>query len=168
MPLTELLCHLVRVERDALSAYDQAIANLIDREAKEILVGFRGDHQRHLDSLTQVLIALERSIPSDGHPSALPLAGLTGLSAGMGAATGLAAMETNEVITNQAYDMALADPDLPPDLRDSLQQHQADERRHMEGIRDLLAERSPVSPFLDLAATLQGQAASWWINGQGR
>ena len=46
---------LLALDHDAVQAYSLAIGAISNAEYRETLAGFRGDHQRHIDLLTQLI-----------------------------------------------------------------------------------------------------------------
>lgn len=164
MDIAERLDHLVRIDLDAVRAYTQAIDNVSDESIRSMLTAFRADHERHIEALSEELRKRGRQPPQTAHFSGFALAGFTGVAAGVAPVGALMAMQSNEVVTNQAYDMALATDDLPTDLRRLLEANLADERRHLSTIRQWLRQSSPAGVMLSGSATAQGLGASLWLN----
>lgn len=165
MDVIEQLEHLIRIDRDAVRAYSQAIENVQDGRTRRILRAFRGDHERHIEDLSAALSALGGKPPANAHFSGFALAGFTGIAAGMGVSAALMAMQSNEVVTNQAYELARnSDTPWPESLRDLLARNHADERHHLDTIRRALAQSSPVGAAMSGSATAQGLGASMWMN----
>ena len=46
---------LLALDHDAVQAYSLAIGAISNAEYRDTLAGFRGDHQRHIDQLTQLI-----------------------------------------------------------------------------------------------------------------
>lgn len=164
MDIADRLDHLVRIDLDAVRAYTQAIDNVADNAIREMLTAFRADHERHIEALTAELSRRGRQAPQTAHFGGFALAGFTGVAAGVAPAGALMAMQGNEVVTNQAYQMALGADDLPDDLRHLLEKHLDDERRHLRTIRQWLRQSSPAGMVLSGSATAQGLGASLWLN----
>ncbi|MGE5516855.1 MAG: DUF2383 domain-containing protein [Bacteroidota bacterium] len=164
MDIADRLDHLLRIDLDAVRAYTQAIENVADTAIRDMLTAFRADHDRHIEALSAELSKRGRQPPQTAHFSGFALAGFTGVAAGVAPAGALMAMQSNEVVTNQAYDMALAAEGLPDDLRQLLERHLADERRHLRTIRQWLRQSSPAGMILSGSATAQGLGASLWLN----
>ncbi|HET7462727.1 MAG TPA: ferritin-like domain-containing protein [Longimicrobium sp.] len=53
--LIAMLNDLLALDHDAVQAYSIAIGRISRPEYREVLAGFRGDHQRHIDQLTQLI-----------------------------------------------------------------------------------------------------------------
>ncbi|MGE5476664.1 MAG: DUF2383 domain-containing protein [Bacteroidales bacterium] len=164
MDIADHLEHLSRIDLDAVRAYTQAIDNVADDAIRDMLTAFRADHERHIENLSAELDKRGRQAPQTAHFSGFALAGFTGVAAGVAPAGALMAMQSNEVVTNQAYEMALAIDGLPDDLRQLLEANLADERRHLRTIRQWLRQSSPAGVMLSGSATAQGLGASLWLN----
>ncbi|HEU4560286.1 MAG TPA: ferritin-like domain-containing protein [Longimicrobium sp.] len=54
-PLLAMLNDLLMLDHDAVQAYSIAIGRISRAEYREALAGFRGDHQRHIDQLSQLI-----------------------------------------------------------------------------------------------------------------
>ncbi len=163
MDITDHIDHLIRIDLDAVRAYSQAIDNVPDQAVRDMLTGFRADHERHIDDLSRAMVALGGEAPRSPHLSGFALAGFTGVAAGMGVSGALMAMQSNEVVTNQAYELALrADP--PGDVRHLLERNLGDEQRHLDTIRRWLEQSSPVGAMMSGSATMQGLGTSVWMN----
>lgn len=163
MSIESVLRHLVMVDRDALRAYTQAIDNLGDRLLRLIIESFRADHERHIEDLSAALSRLGERAPGGAHIEGFAIAGFTRLAAGMGRTAGLMAMESNEVLTTQAYAIASATP-LPPDIRALVDASRADEERHLQTFRSMLEESPLLGNLLSGAAMAQGLGTSMWVN----
>ncbi|WP_142848498.1 ferritin-like domain-containing protein [Telmatospirillum sp. J64-1] len=164
MDLVESLRHLVKVDMDAVGAYTQAIYAIRDRDIKEQLVEFRADHQQHVSDLTNVILDLGGKPPQKPHASGFVLAGFTRIASGMSLPSALMAMQSNEVVTNQAYEMALDSNDLTSDVKRLLDRNHRDEQRHLEAIRWMLEDSTPMGKALSATATAQGAGTSLWLN----
>lgn len=157
------LQHLVRIDMDALRAYAQAIDNVDDQSVRNMLTGFRHDHERHVETLSAAIAEMGGTVPKQPHFAGFALAGMTGVAAGMGVSSALMVMQSNEIVTNQAYDLALS-ADLPEPVRELVEQNREDERRHLKEISSRLRRSSPVGPMLSGSATMQGYGTSIWMN----
>ncbi|WP_142848493.1 DUF2383 domain-containing protein [Telmatospirillum sp. J64-1] len=163
MDAIEPLVHLVRVDMDAVRAYTQAIHAIQDDGLKEVLQDFREDHERHIRDLSAAIRDLGGDPPQQPHISAFALAGFTRIASGMGVSTALMAMQSNEVVTNQAYEIAL-NSGLPRQVLDLVHRNHRDEQRHLETIRTWLEDSSPAGRILSTSATAQGVGTSVWMN----
>lgn len=163
MELTKQLEHLIRIDHDAVRAYSQAIDNAPDPGLRDMLTSFRADHERHIGDLSAALISRAGQPPRSAHFSGFALAGFTGVVSGMGVFGALMAMQSNEVVTNQAYELALRS-EMPAELRDLLERNLADEQRHLDTIRHWLEHSSLVGAVMSGSATVQGLGTSLWMN----
>lgn len=163
MDVSEHIEHLIRIDHDAVRAYTQAIDNVADDAVRDMLTGFRADHERHIEDLSAALAKRGGQPPREAHLTGFALAGFTGVAAGMGVSGALMAMQSNEVVTNQAYELALR-ADLPDDLRGLFERNLGDEQRHLQTIRHWLEESSPVGTMMSGSATVQGLGTSLWMN----
>ncbi|HLO78794.1 MAG TPA: ferritin-like domain-containing protein [Magnetospirillum sp.] len=164
MDINDSLEHLIRIDLDALRAYTQAIDNVADADIRAMLTNFRADHEAHVEALGEQLSKRGGMPPQTAHMAGFALAGFTGVAAGMAPAGALMAMQGNEVVTNQAYQMALAAEGLPDNLRQLFEHNLADERRHLNTIRTWLRRSSPAGAVMSGSATMQGLGSSLWLN----
>lgn len=164
MDLSARLEHLVRIDLDAVRAYTQAIGNVADAQLRDMLTGFRADHLRHIDDLSEHLTRRGRHVPQQPHMTGVALAGFTGIAAGISPLGAMMVLQSDEIVTNQAYQMALHVKDLPEDIAHLLRANLADEHRHLAAIRGWLRHASPMGAAMSGSATLQGMGASLWLN----
>lgn len=134
--LKDMLQDLLRLEHDAIDAYDAAIERLEDTKAQEALRSFRKDHERHIQDLTPHLSGMGGDVPTDSGPKSLLTQGKVKLAALIGDSTILAAMATNEVETESAYRTASERDDVEGELREKLRQGMADEARHKQWMKE--------------------------------
>lgn len=132
----KLLHDLIKLEYDAIDAYDAAIERLDDSEAKDALAGFRKDHERHIADLTPHLSGMGGDVPTDSGAKSILTEGKVKVAALIGDSAILAAMATNEVETEAAYRTASERDDIDTKLRDKLQQAMADESRHKKWMKE--------------------------------
>lgn len=157
------LGHLLRIDHDAIRAYTQAIDHLHDPDLRDVLIRFRADHERHVEDLTLAIRQMGGTPPRTAHLAGFALAGFTAVASGMGVNTALMAMQSNEVVTSQAYELALQTA-LPEQVRDLVKRNMADEQRHLATLRGLLEEGAPGGVLLSRSAALQGLGTSMMMN----
>jgi rubrerythrin len=127
---TKTLKELVKLDYDAIEAYDAAIERLEDRAYAEKLAEFREDHVRHTENLGNILRNLDEKVP-DGPDLKMILTEGKVVIAGMGGDKAiLRAMQANEKVTNTAYEKALEANGMDAAARGTLEHNLADERRH--------------------------------------
>jgi uncharacterized protein (TIGR02284 family) len=136
----EELNELIRFDFDAIGAYDSAINDIKEAAAREPLVQFRGDHQRHVQNLTAIVQRL------GGKPVDAP--GFKGMvrktmtkAAGLGGTElTLKAMRSNEEVLNKTYAHHLS-LDFPDDVKQVIRANYGDEQRHLAWVEQALQSR---------------------------
>jgi uncharacterized protein (TIGR02284 family) len=139
--LVKILYHLAQLDIDAVHAYNQALENITDEAIHKNITNFRNDHIRHIDDLSKQIHQHngEPPIRTKDFKGYL-IEGFTSLRSITGTEGALKAMEFNEVLTNKTYKEALEENnDLPIEIRALIQRNYADEKRHLEYIRAILA-----------------------------
>jgi hypothetical protein len=126
------------------------------------LSGFRDDHRRHVTDLTRVIAEQGGTAPAEADLSGFVLAGFTAVAANAGRPGTLTVMQSNEVVTNDAYERALSSG-MPTDLRPLIERNREDERRHLASIRTML-ESLPGGEMMSTAGQMQGWATATWMN----
>ncbi len=157
------LRRLALVDLDAVRAYGQAIAHTSDDEVAAMLADFRDDHRRHVEELGAAIRGLGGRAPEEPDLSGLAIEGFTAFTARAMPAGALVAMESNEIVTTDAYRQARALA-LPEALAALVERNYRDEVRHLEAISGRLEGRSFTGPMLSQTARMQGWATSLWIN----
>lgn len=129
---------LIQLDIDAIYCYDQAIKNIDDRDIATTLDGFRSDHQRHVDELSDI-VSDNGGQPPKRSPDLKGrlLQGMTALRSVTGTEGALKAMETNEKKTNDEYGQAQS-WNVPPDIQAALRKNFDDERRHLAYVQSEL------------------------------
>ncbi len=138
--LKERLENLITLDYDAIAAYQAAIDRLNDASSKEKLAEFMADHQQHTQNLGAHLRELGHEPPTEGDMMSLLTKGKVLIAGLIGDKTILQAMKSNEDDTNGAYERAVAQGDTSADVRATLEQNLADERRHREWIEQRIKE----------------------------
>lgn len=138
--IAEQLGDVLKIDIDAVEAYNEAIEKVEAQELRSRLSAFRDDHQRHISEL-------QSAIQDMGHepPEIKPdlkgklIEGMTALRSSMGDEQALKAMRQNETITNRTYEKALQDHTYPGAVQRILQAGLEDERRHLQWIEQQLS-----------------------------
>lgn len=139
MDLTTRLKYLIQIDIDAAHAYTQAILGIDVPEIRERLSQFRGDHERHIRELSDVVRHLGGTPPSfDTDVMGFLIEGFTAIGTGLGTQGALMAMRANEGLTNAAYASAREEKNLPADIRRLVVRNFADEQRHAAYIAEAL------------------------------
>jgi uncharacterized protein (TIGR02284 family) len=125
-----LLKNLIRLDYDAIDAYQAAVDRLDDSMNREQFSTFMADHKRHTENVGMLLKDLGEVPPEKGDLKSYLTQGKVIIGGLMGDNAIIKAMKTNEEDTNKAYSMALERTDLSPEMRSTLEQNLADERAH--------------------------------------
>lgn len=144
--LNSLLKNLIELDYDAIEAYDAAIQRVQSDELRTQLKAFRADHLRHTDTLSQVLRESGVEPPKCPDIKRVLTQGKVVLASVMGDRAILFAMRTNETDTNVAYQRSVSHGAVPPQVRELLQGHLADERRHRSWMDSALVGELPPMP----------------------
>lgn len=131
---------LMQLDHDAIQAYSLAIRTLENEEFRRQLEEFRGDHQRHVDELTQ-LVRSRGGVPV--HLPHLPTGIFKLAVQAVGAAGGdravLVAFRANERQARDKYRTA-ARANHPADVTSVLARAADDETRHFEWVEESLRQ----------------------------
>lgn len=157
------LRRLIQTDIDAIRAYGQAIAATRDEDVAAMLEGFRDDHERHVSELGDAIRALGGHAPVAPDLSGLAIEGFTAFTSRSFPSGALVAMESNEIVTNEAYRRA-TDLALPQELADLVRRNYEDEQSHLQAIRQRLETGATAGPLLSQTARMQGWATSLWMN----
>lgn len=125
----DLLNDLIKLDYDAIEAYEAAVKRTDDQTIRNRLMEFLQDHQRHTQNLGEEVRRLGGT-PADGAGMMRMLTeGSVLLGAFMEDRGVLKAMSKNEAVTNRAYESALGKLGNHP-AGAVVQQNRDDERRH--------------------------------------
>jgi uncharacterized protein (TIGR02284 family) len=138
--LVENLNDLIKLDVDAIHAYDQSIAACTMDELKGRLTEFRADHDRHVRELSDCVRQFGGQPEIRRDLKGFLIGGFTAIVS-QGDHSALVAMQTNEEVTNSYYRRALEMRDLSPEVRSLLEKNFADEQRHLQWIKDQLGLR---------------------------
>ncbi|GAA0579259.1 DUF2383 domain-containing protein [Caenispirillum bisanense] len=137
--LLDLLDSLIKLEHDAIAAYEEAVTRLDDATLKTALRGFQRDHERHVTELNALTRDLGGTPPGGGDFKEVLTTGKVKLADMFGDKAILQAMKTNEDDTNTAYERAVNHAEATPTARTCFQGALGDERRHREWLEDTVA-----------------------------
>lgn len=135
----KLLEKLIKLDFDAIEAYEAAIARLDDDEAKRMLSEFCGDHRRHTQNLGEHLREAGHTAPHGPDARRILTQGKVVIGGLVGDKAILRAMKSNEDETNSAYERA-GHEDLPQAIHRTVLGNLEDERRHRTWIERKLAQ----------------------------
>ncbi len=155
---------LLQLDHDAVAAYSLAIHTLDNRAYRDALIGYRGDHERHIKEL-EVLIAARGGsasvlphIPTGFFKLAAQAMGIAGGDRGI-----LLAFRANERQVRNKYGRHAARAH-PPDVAEVLRRNADDEERHFTWVGATLTElglgpRTMVGAATDMFGTVHGANA---------
>jgi rubrerythrin len=136
---------LLQLDHDAVQAYGLAIEAIQSPEHRQTLLRFRGDHERHIENLTELIEAHEgipiqlSHLPTGPMKLAVQAAGNAG-----GDREVLLAFKANERQVRDKY-QRLSDEPHAPDVAEVLNRNAADEERHYAWVSQVL-ERMGAGP----------------------
>lgn len=134
---SDALQSLLELDYDAIEAYKVAIERLEDKDFKAKLTEFKGDHERHVREISDLLRKHGSDVPDGPSLKQWLTKGKVVLADLMGDRAILSAMEGNEEDTNTAYDRMHKHPEKWPDATDILDRGFRDEKRHIEWLQNL-------------------------------
>ncbi|HYW06317.1 MAG TPA: DUF2383 domain-containing protein [Longimicrobium sp.] len=130
---------LLQLDHDAIGAYDIAIEKLEDRDHATQILGYRRDHERHIQELNTLIASLGGQAKNEPHFTGPFKAGLQSL-AGLGGDRGLlVAFRANELQVRAKYDTYAARANQwPAQVKRVIDQAALDEERHYRWVADTL------------------------------
>lgn len=136
-----LLRSLVQLDVDALHTYDRVIEHIDNQDLHHSILHLRSDHERHITDINDAIrryggVPLEATRDIKG----VFQEGLTALKSMGGQQSALKALHSNEKKINDKYGEALAEENLPLDIRALLERHYGDESRHTQFIETTIRE----------------------------
>ncbi len=131
---------LIKLDTDAVHAYDQAIGAIAEEAIQEQLTVYKDDHQRHIEVLSRVISDL-RETPPKASPDlkGFALQGFTAVRSITGTSGALKAMKSNELLTNRKYDEARS-WDVDAQIKDILESHYQEEQMHLRFVENALRD----------------------------
>ncbi|HSK46723.1 MAG TPA: DUF2383 domain-containing protein [Coriobacteriia bacterium] len=133
--IAEKLGDLLKLDVDAVRAYNEAIEKIEAQDTRSRLSTFRDDHERHVSELTRAIQGMGRRAPEPSPDfKGMLIEGMTKLRSSMGDEQALKAMHQNEETTNKAYEKAANEQYWPTDVRGIIERGLADERAHIQWI----------------------------------
>lgn len=135
------LSDLIKLEYDAMAAYESAIERFDKAEYKERLTEFLGDHKRHVQELGKAVGNEGGTPPTKGDAMQVLTQGKVVIAGLMGDKAILKAMKANEAVTVGKYEKAVK-TGYPDAIQTVLNQGLSDERRHKAWIEAALEKGS--------------------------
>ena len=128
----DLVEALLKLEQNALEAYDSTIERLENKSYSDKIASFRQDHYEHVNALSAIAKTIGAELQEAGAKSMLTagkivIADIIGNDSAI-----LTAMKTNEYETVMAYENALKKDFLSPELKAICEKGLGDERRHRD------------------------------------
>lgn len=136
----EELSELIRFDLDAIGAYDTAIEGLKEAAARDPLIQFRGDHQRHVTELSAIVVRLGGTPPDRPDLKGLARKAMTKMAGVGGDELILKAMRSNEELLNKTYAHHFV-LDFPDDIKETIRRNYMDEQRHLAWVESALQGR---------------------------
>lgn len=134
------LNELLMLDHDAVKAYSSAIEHIDIPYVKERLAEFRGDHERHITNLRELIVRLGGE-PKDHVDFKGPfIDALTKARSMMGNEQAIKAMKSNEELTNKKYSEALS-VGLSSEATEVVRKNYEDEQRHLAFIEQVIQQR---------------------------
>jgi rubrerythrin len=133
-----LLEELIKLDHDAIEAYDAAVERMEDPDIKEKLAEFRNDHMHHTENLGKFLRDAGKTPPEGPDAKRLLTKGKVVIADLAGDKALLLAMKSNEDDTNTVYERALENKNLTSDMERTVRSNLDDERRHLAWIESKL------------------------------
>lgn len=138
--MAEELGDVLKLDVDAIEAYNEAIERVQSQELRSRLSAFRDDHQRHVSDLTEAIRDMGHQ-PPEPKPDMKGklIEGMTAMRSAMGDEQALKAMRQNETVTNRTYEKAVQSFTWPGEVQRMLSAGLSDERRHLDWIEQQLS-----------------------------
>ncbi len=136
----EELNELIRFDYDAIGAYDTAIAGIHESSAREPLILFRADHERHIVELSAIVRRLGAEPVDKPDFKGLARKTMTKVAELGGTELILKAMHSNERVLVRAY-LHHQSLDFPADIAQLVHDNFLDEERHLAWLESALQSR---------------------------
>ena len=132
---------LAQLDVDAIGTYDAALRHIDVPFLRDKLMEFRGDHQRHVLDLNELIAKLggER-VEEKPDLKGIALTGMTAATSILGNEAALIAMVGNEELTTHTYQAALK-LDWTAEERKLIEKNFSDEQRHLNFVKEAAKSR---------------------------
>ena len=144
-----LLSNLIKLDYDAVEAYDAAINRLESEEYKLKLKAFREEQLAHTRNLGEILREMKKNVPEGPDLKQILAQGKVVIAHLFGDKAILSAMKTNMDYTNSAYERALNHKKITPEVREVLRKNLEDEERHRGWIVEQMRDEEPAKRIRD-------------------
>jgi rubrerythrin len=146
-----LLVAMAELDAEAAEAYRIAAENTVQVHLRAKLEEFRLDHLRHVETFNRLFAeAGEPGVSTELDDQSSALTMLAASMSLMGARQALLGMLANEQLTNMNY-RAVAELPFEAAIAEIIEQHLADEERHLAWLRDQephVGDDSPAHPTM--------------------
>jgi rubrerythrin/ElaB/YqjD/DUF883 family membrane-anchored ribosome-binding protein len=153
---------LLQLDHDAIGAYDIAIEKLEDRDHANQILGFRRDHERHIQGLNELIATLGGTPKNQPHLTGPFKQALQALGAIGGDRGILTSFRTNELQVRSKYETYAARANhWPADVKRAIDRNALDEERHYRWVADALQAMgvgSGEGPEVDAATAARERA----------
>jgi rubrerythrin len=130
---------LLQLDHDAIGAYDIAIERLEDRDHANQILGFRRDHERHIQELNELIAGLGGEAKNQPHLTGPFKQALQSLGAVGGDKGVLASFRQNELQVRSKYELYAAKANhWPQNVKRTIDRNALDEERHYRWVADAL------------------------------
>lgn len=133
--IVDLLQELVKLDYDAIEAYEAAIERVEASHIQDQLAKYCDDHRRHTRNLGDHLRRLGGDVPEGPDFKRVLTKGKVVIADLGGDKAILTAMKVNEDLTNKSYEKAVEHSETSPELKSVLEGNLADEREHRAWIK---------------------------------
>ena len=133
---------LVSLDYAAIEGYEAAIKGIKNEKYKNVLEGFKNDHERHINAISHFLKKKGYNCPTGPGMKKLLIQGKVILATFAGDIAILKATRGNEVMMNEAYEKINTYNDVPSDIQKILREGYQDENNHLLWIEEELDEIS--------------------------
>ena len=130
---------LLQLDHDAIGAYDIAIERLEDRDHANQILGYRRDHERHIQELNELIAALGGTAKNQPHLTGPFKQALQALGAIGGDRGILTSFRQNELQVRSKYEMYAARANhWPENVKRAIDRNALDEEKHYRWVADTL------------------------------
>jgi bacterioferritin (cytochrome b1) len=130
---------LLQLDHDAIGAYDIAIERLEDRDHANQILGFRRDHERHIQELNELIATLGGAPKNQPHLTGPFKQALQALGAVAGDRGVLTSFRQNELQVRSKYETYAARANhWPAHVKRAIDRNALDEERHYRWVADAL------------------------------
>lgn len=142
--IIEALNDLLRLDHDAVGAYEVAIQHLENREHALRIEAFKQDHERHIHDLNELILELGGEPENEPHATAPLKQGIQRIGATRGDRGILLAWRANQLQITTKYDRyAHAAVGWPPRVKALIDRNALDEERHYAWVATFFGDADP-------------------------